>query len=117
MGRLIGALLYLRVTTLAGMIRSRLKRLKQPKYLLGAIVGIAYMYFVFFRRGMNPRPGNTGDVPQEFIQNGLEAIAEIAALGLLLVALVNWFVPRRAALAFTETEIAFLFPSPVSRRM
>jgi hypothetical protein len=118
LARLIRALAYLRVTTLTGMIRSRLKRLRQPKYLLGAIVGVAYMYFVLFRRGVNPRPGRgTGNVPEEFIQNGLEAIAEIAALGLLLVALVNWFVPRRAALAFTETEIAFLFPSPVSRRM
>jgi ABC-2 type transport system permease protein len=117
LARLIGALLYLRVTTLAGMIRSRLKRLKQPKYLLGAIVGVAYVYFIFFRRGTGSRPGNRGELPQEFIQNGLETVAELAALGLLLVALVNWFVPRRATLAFTETEIAFLFPAPVSRRM
>jgi ABC-2 type transport system permease protein len=117
LARLIGALAYLRMTTLSGMIRSRLKRLREPKYLLGAIVGVAYIYFIFFRRGMSQRPGGRGEVPQEFFQNGLEVAAELAALGLLLVALVNWFVPRRAALAFTETEIAFLFPAPVSRRM
>jgi ABC-2 type transport system permease protein len=117
LARLIGALAYLRVTTLAGMVRSRLKRLRQPKYLLGAIVGIAYLYFIFFRRGAASRPGGRGEVPPEIFQSGLEVAAELAALGLLLVALVNWFIPRRAALPFTETEIAFLFPAPVSRRM
>lgn len=117
LARLIGALVYLRVATLAGMIRSRVKRLRQPKYLIGAIVGVAYVYLVFFGRGSGPRRGTPADMPEELIQNGLESIAEIGALGLLLVALVNWFVPRRAALAFTETEIAFLFPAPVSRRM
>lgn len=117
--RLIGALVYLRTRTLIGRIRSRLMRLRQPKYLFGAIVGVAYIYFIFFRRGMNPRPGGggRGQMPEEIFQNGLEIAAEIAALGLLLVVLVNWLVPRRASLAFTEAEIAFLFPAPVSRRM
>jgi hypothetical protein len=36
---LVGALLYLRVNSIVGRIRSRLKRLKQPKYLAGAVVG------------------------------------------------------------------------------
>src|SRR4029079_5433747 len=30
---------------------------------------------------------------------------------------INWLIPRRAALPFNESEIAFLFPAPVSRRM
>jgi ABC-2 type transport system permease protein len=115
--RILRALFYLRATSFAGMVRSRLKRLRQPKYLFGAIVGVGYLYLVFFRRGAGPRPGARGEVPPELIQNGLEAIAEIAALGLVLVALVNWFVPRRPTLAFTEAEIAFLFPAPASRRM
>jgi ABC-2 type transport system permease protein len=117
-----GALAYLRVTTFVGAVRSRVKRLKQPKYLIGALVGAAYIYFVFVRRGASgvrsgdgPRAGRMP--PPEIFEAGLEAFAEIAALGLILVLLVNWLVPRRAALPFSETEIAFLFPAPVNRRM
>ena len=32
---------------------------------------------------------------------------------LLLVLAINWLVPRQAVLAFSESEIAFLFPAPV----
>ena len=47
---LVGALWYLRVNSIVGRIKSRLRRLKQPKYLAGAVVGALYFYFVFFRR-------------------------------------------------------------------
>lgn len=112
------ALWYLRVTSLVGRVKSRLKRLKQPKYLAGAVVGIAYFYFVFMRRGNGqPRgPGGRGGPPPEIPVEALPVIAELAALALLIVIVVNWAIPRRAALAFSEAEIAFLFPAPVNRR-
>src|SRR5581483_1582547 len=41
----------------------------------------------------------------------------IFALGFLAVIFLMWIVPHsRAALNFTESEVAFLFPAPVSRR-
>jgi ABC-2 type transport system permease protein len=41
----------------------------------------------------------------------------IAALVLFAVVLAGWIFPReRAALAFSEAEVAFLFPAPISRR-
>ncbi len=119
---LSGALLYLRAASLWGAVRSRVLRLKQPKYLLGAVVGVAYFYFFFFRpRGVvGPRgmPGNGagGGLPTVSAET-LLVIIGVAALALFLVALISWFVPRQAALAFSEAEIAFLFPAPVSRRM
>jgi ABC-2 type transport system permease protein len=113
-----GALLYLRVTSLVGQVRSRLRRLQQPKYLAGALVGAAYVYLTFIRRahGVHPgyRPGAGGPgVPPE----ALALLPEVGALLLLIAVLANWVVPRRAALAFSEAEIAFLFPAPVNRRM
>ena len=57
MQAITSALFYLRVMTVVGMVRSRLRRLKQPKYLAGAAVGIAYFYFVLFRRFTEPIPG------------------------------------------------------------
>jgi hypothetical protein len=39
------------------------------------------------------------------------------ALILLAIVLLAWVIPhKRAALAFTEAEVAFLFPAPISRR-
>jgi hypothetical protein len=116
------ALVYLRVTSLAGRIKSRLKRLKQPKYLAGAVVGAAYIYFVFLRRTQaahrGPVPGSSGG-PQipHLPTEAFSVFAELGALVLLVVLIVNWAIPRRAALAFSEAEIAFLFPAPVNRRM
>jgi ABC-2 type transport system permease protein len=39
---MLNALLYLRVMSVQNWLRSRLRRLRQPKYLVGAIVGCAY---------------------------------------------------------------------------
>ena len=46
---MISALLYLQYHTFRNRLVSRFKRLKQPKYLIGAIVGGLYFYFYFFR--------------------------------------------------------------------
>ncbi len=94
--------------------------MKQPKYLFGALVGVAYFYFFFIRpRGVTgPRamPGGGAALPT-LSGETLVVIIGVAALALFLVALISWFIPRQAALAFSEAEIAFLFPAPVSRRM
>lgn len=109
---LVGALWYLRAHSLLGRIKSRLRRLKQPKYLAGAVVGALYFYLVFFRRRHAPH------IPAEALPADLLPVfGEIGALVLFLVLAINWFFPRRAALPFSESEIAFLFPAPVSRRM
>jgi ABC-2 type transport system permease protein len=118
---LVGALWYLRTTSIVGRIKSRLKRLKQPKYLAGAAVGAVYFYFVFFRRTHAPRfwgqPESPGAPGGALPADLLPVFGEIGALILFLLLALNWFVPRQAALAFSESEIAFLFPAPVSRRM
>jgi len=115
---LSGALFYLRAASLWGAVRSRLLRLKQPKYLLGAVVGVAYFYFFFLRpRGGAARGMAANGALPPISADTLVVIIGVAALALFLVALISWFVPRQAALAFSEAEIAFLFPAPVSRRM
>ena len=44
-------------------------------------------------------------------------VESLAALVLLVVMLLMWIIPHeRAALMFTEAEVAFLFPAPVGRR-
>jgi len=46
------AFLYLQFTTVKNTLVQRFRRLKQPKYLVGAIAGLAYFYLMFFRRVM-----------------------------------------------------------------
>jgi hypothetical protein len=126
---MLRALLYLRFTSFKNWLVARARRLRQPKYLIGAVVGCAYFYFFFFRplgEGSSRR-GST--VPTEEARRAMEAAAAalpvdwlpattaIGALAFLTFITFIWIIPaQRAALGFSEAEIAFLFPAPVSRR-
>jgi hypothetical protein len=110
------ALFYLQYHSLRNHLVMRVKRLKQPKYLVGGIAGGLYFYFYFFRYlfGMGGRH-------QAFsLTLSPEALAlweSAGAVILLVVVLMAWLVPHdRAALTFSEAEVAFLFPAPISRR-
>ena len=126
---MLGALLYLRLTSLRNWALTRARRLRQPKYLLGAIVGSAYFYFFFFRGlGVRHRTTPPAAMPEEARQaleaaraqlplEWLPAVTALGAVGLLVIVTFMWVVPvRRAALGFSEAEIAFLFPAPIARR-
>lgn len=120
---MLSALIYLRVTSLRNWLGSRIRRLRQPKYLAGAVVGIAYVYFFFFRGFAPPRPPAGVTVPafptpaETAAFEWLPAISALGSLTLLFVLALIWLVPTRpAALGFSEAEIAFLFPAPVRRR-
>ena len=108
------ALIYLQATSIAGRLRTRLKRLKQPKYLIGAIAGAAYLYAFVFRHMLAPhRMPRAAFMPPVFT----ELAAPLLALGVFLAFAYAWIFPSdRAALRFSEPETAFLFPAPVSRR-
>ncbi len=113
---MIAALLYLQYHSVKNRTMMRLKRLKQPKYLLGGIVGGLYFYFYFFRYVFGLR-GQRQGVAAAMAPQDLALLESIGALVLLTIILLAWIVPhQRAALAFTEAEVAFLFPAPVSRR-
>jgi hypothetical protein len=116
-GRTIGALFYLRTRSLRNAVISRFKRLKQPKYLVGGVVGAAYVYFFFVRRMTAGRPVGSGGLTTPFPVERLPMVAALGALLLMFFVALYWLWPRaRAALTFSEAEIAFLFPAPISRR-
>ncbi len=109
------ALGYLITRSLANSITHRLKRLRQPKYLLGAVLAGAYFYFYFYKfLFIGLGPAKQFDMPPAQQQVWLDFGA--AAL-LVFTFVLAWILPSsRAALTFTEAEIAFLFPAPIRRR-
>lgn len=113
---MFSALLYLQFYSVKNRVVTRLKRLRQPKYLLGGIVGGLYFYFYFIRSFMG-MPGRHHAVPFQISPEDRVLFELGAALILLLFVLAAWVLPHeRAALTFTEAEVAFLFPAPISRR-
>ncbi|MEK6374106.1 MAG: putative ABC exporter domain-containing protein [Acidobacteriota bacterium] len=90
-------------------IVQRLRRLRDPRYLIGAVVGLAYLWFAFFRntRGLSARrPAFTGDL-----------LVDILGLVVLAMMVLAWALPQDSGgLQFSEAEIAHLFPAPLRRR-
>jgi hypothetical protein len=108
-----GALVFLVTRSLANVVLFRLKRLRQPKYFAGALIGAAYFYFYFFRFLLHGG-ASRGGAPF----TGLSDLGpELGAVALFAVIIVfAWLWPgSRASLSFTEAEIAWLFPAPLDR--
>jgi ABC-2 type transport system permease protein len=108
------ALLYLQWMSLRNRLVTQVRRLKQPKYLFGAIVSGLYFYFYFFRYLFHAH-GGAGALGN--LSPDARALWEAgSALLLFTVILLAWIIPHeRSALIFTEAEIAFLFPAPIRR--
>ena len=109
----MNALVYLVTRSFANGVLFRLRRLRQPKYLFGALLGIAYFYFYFGKVLGGPgAPWSRGPAPESALGPAIgAAVLFVATLAL------SWVLPSsRAAIAFTEAEIAFLFPAPIRRR-
>jgi hypothetical protein len=104
---MIGAALYLTGRSLVNATRRRVARLRQPKYLIGLVVGGLYFYWFFLR----PRRGA-----------GLGAVAspggEIVAVGLLgALVLLKWlFGSAETPFTFSLAETQYLFTAPLTRR-
>ncbi len=113
---MIRAFLFYLYRTSRNRLVVRLKRLRRPKYLLSGLAGLAYVYVAFLRQflsGARAQPP-----PQLTLDPNLLGPAEIlVALVLLALVLAPWLsFGRPNALLFTEAEIQFLFPAPISRR-
>jgi hypothetical protein len=119
----IGASLYIIACTARNRVRVRLRRLREPRYLLGAIVGAAYFYFSIFGRFRAQRAGAERRRARGGSATNISAAA-IAAVGpsigglvLMIVTALSWVLPFDSGLLeFSKPEMQFLFPAPVSRR-
>jgi len=119
---MISASLYIIVCTAKNRLRRRLSRLREPRYLVGAIVGMAYLYFSFFARARGQRNAaarrrNAPPAAEAASAAMLTAAPALAGIGLLFFAAVAWVLPFDSGLLdFSDAETDLLFPAPVSRR-
>ncbi|MGH9142649.1 MAG: putative ABC exporter domain-containing protein, partial [Vicinamibacterales bacterium] len=117
---MLSASLYILLCGFRNRLRVRLQRLKQPRYLVGAIAGAAYLYFSFFARFRVSRAGAGRRRPSRLPASLTAVFASAPALGglaLMVIALLAWLIPVNSGLLeFSDAELQFLVPAPVSRR-
>lgn len=118
---MIAASLYIIACTAKNRIRVRLRRLREPRYIVGAIVGAAYLYFTVFLRMRGGRPRSSVRRGRPLPAVSLEAYRVFGppAVGMALLGLtaLGWLFPSDSTLLeFSESEVQFLFPAPVTRR-
>lgn len=90
----------------------RLRRLREPRYLISALVGLAWLGFFVFRKGA-PAVRWDHAAPEE-----LTSVLVVSAFTLIIatIMLLAWALPRsEAGLSLNEAEVQFLFPAPLSR--
>lgn len=109
--RLLSVTAFLLLAGLKNRVLAQLRRIRQPRYLVATLLGLAWwwLYFGRFLGGRGPaRP--IGEAWRLSLELGLTGLA----LGTLAL---GWlFGGDRGALAFTEAELQHLFPAPLTRR-
>jgi ABC-2 type transport system permease protein len=111
--------LYITLYSAKNRVLVRLRRLREPRYLIFAIAGAAYLYFaVFMRVGAARRARRRGGEPPDIFSPSIAALAPVAGgVAMLAIAAAAWVFPARSTLFdFSEAEIHLLFPAPVTRR-
>ena len=108
-----GALVYLELQSRANALRGWLRRLREPRYALGSLVMLAYFGFFVFR----PLWSSDGALHQAHVEIGGLLVGDFTLVLVFLFLAWAWtFGSERAALAFSEAEVAWLFPAPFERR-
>src|SRR5579862_4000154 len=117
---MLSASLYITVRSSRNRLAQRLRRLREPRYLFGAIAGAAYFYFAVFMRFRNAtgsgRRRGRPSVPPGLAR--VQAVAgALAGIALLIAALLAWILPTESGLlTLSDAETNLLVPAPVTRR-
>lgn len=112
----MGPLVYLTLCSARNRLRARMKRLKQPRYLIGLVVGLLYFGTIF----LLPRLTSRRERPElESTQKAVQTYIELFGAQFLFVIAASAWIPlgkRGPALYFTPADVDFLFTAPLSRK-
>jgi hypothetical protein len=115
---MVGTFLYLSACEMRNRIRVRLRRLREPRYLVGSVVGVVYLYyFVFYQTFHSGQPGRGNVSMMTAFAKIAGPIQFVASAALLLLGALVWLLPgSRKPIEFSRAEVQFLFQAPLSRR-
>ncbi len=108
--------LYLSARSMINRVRRWLRRLREPRYAIGFVIGLAYLYLMVFRQ--IGRGGRSGGPSSALATSGIAGLFPlVASVILFVVAALAWAWPGSSrAVTFTRAEVQFFFPAPVTRR-
>lgn len=117
------AALYVTWCSARNRLRARLRRLREPRYLVGAAVGLGYLFITLGVRQRLFQPGTTRP-PRDVSGNSASVMAAFGLLGPVLggvalagLSLAAWLLPFGSnLLSFSPAETALLVAAPLSRR-
>jgi hypothetical protein len=102
--------------SLKNRIRMRLRRLREPRYLVGGLFAIAYFGWLFAR----PRARSRGQAFSfvELIDRFHDPLLVGASVVLFGLVAISWVLSPSASriLVFSPSEVQHLFPAPITRR-
>lgn len=115
------AAIYIMACSARNRASRRLRRLREPRYLLGVIAGLAYLFVAILGRSRANRIVDGDEpataAPAAFLPAFGAAGPAVGGLMLLVAGAASWILPFGSGLLeFTRSETDFLFPAPVSRR-
>jgi ABC-2 type transport system permease protein len=115
---MIGTFLYLTLSSMRNRLRTRVRRLREPRYLIGSVVGALYFYYFIFGRSMRSgRSGRGSPSIVTVLTRFAGPIQLVVGVALLSFAALAWLLPAsRTPIAFSRAEVQFLFQAPLSRR-
>ncbi|HEX5051759.1 MAG TPA: putative ABC exporter domain-containing protein [Planctomycetota bacterium] len=101
---------YYQRCVLANRAKAMLKRLRQPKYVIGLALTVTYLGWIFF---FNPALSGDGTRSADEVRGNT---AVVAAAFYLLQIVITWFaLSSGRGVAFREAEVQLLFPRPFTR--
>ena len=106
---MFGVFAYLTGVSIRNRFASMARQVRNPRYAIALLFGIAYIWYFLFNRSAMP----TGRSGGPFTSIEVELLA---AVGLFILFMRWWlFGNDKSALAFSPAEVQFLFPAPVTR--
>lgn len=111
-----GPFLYLTACSLKNRVQRRLRRLREPRYLAGLVVGLMYLYWFVVRNQLRAprRAGQFGPAAIDSIAPDVVAGASLLSWGAALLVWLWPFVSK--PWSFSGAEVQFFFAGPVTRR-
>ena len=103
------ALAWLILDSARNQLFLKARQLRNPRYAIALLLGLAYFWLVFFNRS-----AREGRQPSPLVSGTFAALFPV---GILAYVAFTWIVGAdRNALAFSQAEVSMLFTAPVSRR-